>query len=657
MKFFYLSVILIISFCYAFSQNDRNEGPYNPHDFFTERFIPRSGNLLRSADGTPGPKYWQNTASYLIHTTLSEKDTTITGDVTISYKNNSPDKLDFLWLQLDQNLFNPGSRGAAASPAIDDQMGVKGFDRGGYHINGVTITYRGKVYKVQPVISDTRMQIRLNSPLLSGGGKISIKIYYSFAIPSFGSDRMGRFYTKKGVIYQIGQWYPRMCVYDDVSGWNTLPYMGLGEFYCEYGDFDYFITVPAEMIVYGSGDLQNKEQVLTIEEIKRLSQAAKSDKTISIISADEIGKPAMRPVTGGNLTWHFAMKNSRDIAWAASKAMVWDAARINLPSGRKTIAMSGYPPECVGDSAWGRSTEYLKNSIEIYSTNFYEYPWNSAVSIAGNITGMEYPGIIFNDFSLKRAGLWFLVAHEIGHNWFPMIVGSNERKYMWQDEGFNSYIDYIATGIFNHGEYLNDTSIYNKDYFAYLDINALPHLRDPMMTVSEAMDIVQHYQYYGKTAYGLNLLRNTIVGKERFDYAFRKYTETWAFKHPTPYDFFQYINNATGEDLNWFWKEWFFTTWTLDQAIMDVKYVDNDPAHGALITVENKGKMILPVIIQIIQAGGQSETIQLPVEIWQRGGIWTFLYPSSKKIEKLNLDPENVLPDINRKNNSWNEGK
>jgi hypothetical protein len=658
MEKIFLTFFLFIQLGYLYGQNlPADNSRYNPHDFFSENFQPTPGNVYRSANGTPGPMYWQNSANYLIHATLNEKDTSITGDVTISYTNNSPDKLDYLWLQLDQNLFAPDSRGAAAIPASGDAIGVLGVNRGGYHLTGVSITYGGATYQVQPVISDTRMQLRLNRPLLPKGDKISIKINYSFVIPAYGADRMGRLYTKKGVVYTIGQWYPRMTVYDDVEGWNALPYMGLGEFYCDYGDFDYYVTAPAEMILYGSGDLQNATQVLTTEEIKRLSLAANSDRTVSIINADEIGKAAMRPVNNGTLTWHFTMKNTRDVAWAASKGLVWDAARVNLPSGRKVIAMSAYPPESLGDTAWSRSTEYLKNSMEIYSKDFFEYPWNSAVNIGSNITGMEYPGIIFNDYTSTKAPLWFVIAHEIGHNWFPMIVGSNERKYMWQDEGFNSYINYYANGIFNKGEYAKDPALFNKNHFTFLDQATLPYLKDPLMTVSEAMDLSQHYQYYSKTAYGLKLLRDVVVGKERFDYAFRKYTEVWAFKHPRPYDFFHCINNATGEDLNWFWKEWFFTTWTLDQAVTDVKYVDNDPSRGVLITIGNHGKMIMPVILRVIQSDGKTEIIQLPVEIWQRSVDWTLKYDSKVKIEKIILDPENVLPDVDRKNNEWSGGK
>ncbi|MDE3251899.1 MAG: M1 family metallopeptidase [Bacteroidota bacterium] len=612
-----------------------------------------AGNEYRSAKGVPGHSYWQNNASYLIHARFSEKDTTVSGDVTITYTNNSPDKLDYLWLQLDQNIFKPDSRSVAATRYPGDYFGVLGKPNGGFQIGEVRITQGGKNYQTDPLITDTRMQVRLSTPLSPKGDKVSINIHFSFAIPLDGAGRFGRQYTQNGVIYQIGQWYPRMCVYDDVEGWNTLPYMGLGEFYCDYGNYDYYITAPADMIIYGSGDLQNPTDVLTPAEIKRLALAANSNKTVSIIGKDEAGTPASRPQGKENLTWHFKMQNTRDVGWAAGKAMIWDAARINLPSGRSAMAMSCYPIESAGDTAWTRSTEYLKASIEFYSTHFFEYPWNNAVSSAGITPGMEYPGMIFNNYKETKARLWFLIAHEIGHNWYPMIVGSNERRYMWQDEGFNTYINYIATDQFNQGEYANDPAYVAKDFFGSKVYAQFMQYKDPLMTVSDAMDEEQHFQFYGKTAYGLNLLRTVVVGKERFDYAFRKYTEAWAFKHPTPYDFFHCINNAAGEDLNWFWKEWFFTTWQLDQAVTGVSYVDRDPAKGALITIHNNGKMILPVIVRIKDANGKENTLQLPVDIWKRGASWTFRYPSSVAIQKVILDPENVLPDMDRKNNEW----
>ena len=645
-----------VGFLYA--QDPGHDGSlYNPHDFYLSAFSPKAGNEYRSANGAPGPMYWQNSADYQIHATLSEKDTSVTGAVTISYTNNSPDKLDYLWLQLDQNIFEPSSRSVVASRYPGDYFNVLGKTNGGYRIKDVTISQGRKTYTTQPIITDTRMQVRLNTPLIAKGGKVSIKINFSFIIPLDGAGRFGRQYTKNGVVYQIGQWYPRMCVYDDVEGWNTLPYMGLGEFYCDYGNYEYYITAPLEMIIYGSGDLQNASEVLTAREIKQLALAENSDKTITIIGADDAGKASTRPATKGNLTWHFSMKNTRDVAWVAGKGMIWDAAKINLPSGRKALAMSAYPVESRGDTAWTRSTEYLKASIEIYSKNFFEYPWNVAVSNAGITGGMEYPGVIFNNYKETKARLWFLIAHEIGHDWYPMIVGNNERRYMWQDEGFNTYIDYIATDLFNNGEYVNDPAFFEKGFFGSRDYTEFMFYKDPLMVKSDAMDEKEHYQFYGKTAYGLNLLRTVVVGKERFDYAFRKYTEAWAFKHPTPYDFFNFINSAAGEDLNWFWKGWFFTTWTLDQAVTSVKYLDNDPSKGALISIESKGKMIMPVIAKVVESNGKAGSIQLPVEIWQRGRTWTFKYASTSKVDKVILDPDNVLPDVDRKNNEWNAGQ
>ena len=653
-----LFFLTFIHIGFLYSQNLTNESSrYNPGDFHLSSFNPTAGNAYRSANGTPGPMYWQNNSDYIIHATLSEKDTTVFGDVTISYTNNSPDQLDYLWLQLDQNIFKPNSRSVAATRYPDDYFGVLGNPNGGYQIKNVIINQGENSYSVQPIITDTRMQIRLNTPMKPTGDQVTIKMNFSFVIPIDGAARFGQQDTENGVIYQIAQWYPRMCVYDDVEGWNTLPYLGLGEFYCDYGNYDYYITAPAEMIVYGSGDLQNPKDVLTAEEIKRLSLASNSDKTITIISADELGKPSMRPSSNGNLTWHFKMDNTRDIAFAASKGLIWDAAKINLPSGRKALAMSCYPIESSGDTAWARSTEYLKASIEIYSEHFFEYPWNNAVSSAGITEGMEYPGMIFNNYKETKASLWFLISHEIGHNWYPMIVGSNERRYMWQDEGLNTYMNFIANDIFNNGEYETDPSYFEKDFFASRDYTQFMQYKDPLMTLSDAMDEEQHWQFYGKTAYGLNLLRTVIVGKERFDYAFRKYTEAWAFKHPTPYDFFCSINNGTGENLNWFWKEWFYTTWKLDQAVASVSYVDDDPAKGALITIENKGKMMMPVIIKMIQTNGQKETVRLPVEIWARGSNWTFEYASTSIIDKVIIDPENQFPDLERKNNEWNNIK
>ncbi|HEX3387201.1 MAG TPA: M1 family metallopeptidase, partial [Mucilaginibacter sp.] len=562
---------------------------YDHQDLFGPITWPVTSGNTRSANGTPGAHYWQNRADYLIHTKLDEgaQDTTIKGDVTITYTNNSPDKLDHLWLQLDQNLFKPDSRGAAVTPVTGDRFDVRGFNRGGYHIETVSVTYNGQTYTANPVITDARMQVRLHTPMAANGAKIQVKVKYWFSIPFYGADRMGRKLFKQGWVYEIAQWYPRMCVYDDVEGWNTLPYMGLGEFYCDYGDYDYYVTAPANMLVVGSGDLQNPAQTLNTAEQSRLAEARKSDKTVMIVKPEEVGK---NDNAKGVKTWHFKMLNTRDVSWAASKAFIWDAARVNLPSGRKCISMATYPAESAGDNSWGRATEYLKYSIEIYSKKYYEYPWNSAVTVSGVALGMEYPGIVFCLSNLEKGQLWGDITHEIGHNWFPMIVGSNERKYMWMDEGFNTFINQYSTKMFNHGEYDDTTARPARGI-----VGLINRTKDPLMIAPEAIGLNAYGQYYIKTAVGLDMLRDVVLGRNRFDYAFNEYVKHWAFKHPLPYDFFRTMNDAAGEDLNWFWKEWFFTTWKLDQSIQSVKYVKDDPKNGALITLVNKEKMAMPV--------------------------------------------------------------
>jgi len=649
MSLFKISLIAVLSFlssvCCAQSISDIE---YNHQELFGPINWPTPGDT-RTVSGKPSQNYWQNRADYQLHATLNEgaQDTIITGDVAITYINNSPDELEYLWLQLDQNLFKPDSRGAATTPVTGDRFDVKGFSRGGIRITAVNITYKGQTYSVNPLITDARMQLRLNKALGAKGDKILIKIEYNFSIPLYGADRMGRKKFNQGYVYEIAQWYPRMCVYDDVEGWNTLPYMGLGEFYCEYGDFDYYITAPGDMVVVGSGDLQNAADVLTPTQLKRLADAKNSDKTVMLITEKEVGDKSTR-LGKEALTWHFKMENSRDIAWAASKAFIWDAARVNLPSGRKAIAMSAYPKESAGNDAWGRSTEYLKNSMEIYSKKYFEYPWNSAVNVSGVALGMEYPGIIFCLSNYKNGKLWGDVTHEIGHNWFPMIVGSNERKYMWQDEGFNTFINDYAAKEFNNGEYFDASELNAQSVLLQYKGS-----KDPLMTPPEAIGLNDYGQYYVKTALGLKILRNTVLGADRFDYAFNQYIKNWAMKHPTPYDFFRAMNNAAGEDLNWFWKEWFFTTWKLDQAVESVKYENDDSTNGALITIVNKGKMAMPVDLKITLTNGRYETIQLPVSIWQRGGVWTFKFPSKLPVKNVLIDPDGQLPDVDLRNNEW----
>ncbi len=641
-----LIVLLILECIQAKSQE---KSSFDQHAIFNSTLINSPESAFRSASGVPGEKYWQNKADYNIAVKLDSLSQTISGKETITYTNNSPDNLSYLWLELGQNLFKEGSRGSLVqgAPTV----------AGGFTIQSVKVISELSVAKAEYIITDTRMQVRLNKPVSALGGKIQLEIDYAFAI-SDKQFRTGRVSAQKGTLYDVAQWYPRLCVYDDLRGWNTLPYMGSGEFYCEYGDFTYEVTVPWDMIVVGSGELVNPEKVLTKNQISRLKQAGTSDKTEFIISPEEVGKTSTRPVNKGLLTWQFKMQNSRDVAWAASKAYIWDAARINLPEGKTALAMSVYPAESAGDTAWSRSTEYLKYSVEHFSEKWFSYPYPIALNVAGPVGGMEYPGLSFCGWKARSPNVMYLVtAHEIGHNWFPMIVGSDERRFPFMDEGFNTFIDIYAQDAFNNGEF-------GPKRDGEFDPEKKNPARDlvPYLTRTDAQSILNladvqgnqtHTLSYYKAALGLVIAREYILGEDRFDYAFREYIRKWAFKHPAPGDFFSLMNNAAGEDLNWFWNEWYCQTWTLDQGISGIEYVDNDPERGAKITINNWGQMAMPVKLKIKESNGHEEIVKLPVEIWQNGATYEYNYKSTSKIESATIDPDLELPDVNDKNNHW----
>ena len=632
-----------------------NTGPaYDARTLFNPSFIEQLSTPTRTAGGQPGAQYWQNAADYKIDARLDEKTARVTATAAITYTNNSPDALPFVWLQVDQNLYRNDSRGGAVTPIGGGRFGNadRAF-RGGDSLQTVTIELHGKKLKANYRVTDTRMQIMLPEPLKAGGDKLKIDIAYGFSIPEYGSDRLGRLQTKNGEIFEVAQWYPRMAVYDDVEGWNTLPYL-TAEFYLEYGNFDYTLNVPANYLVGGSGELVNPAEVLTSAQQSRLAKAAGSDQTVMVRSAEEVTQAGSRPGgKNGRLTWHFKCQRARDVAWAASSAFVWDAAKMNLPSGRKSLAMSLYPVEAAQDTAWNRSTEYVKKSIEFNSKQWYEYTYPVATNVAGVVGGMEYPGIVFCGAKARKASLWSVTDHEFGHNWFPMIVGSNERKYPWMDEGFNTFINILSSNAFNNGEYakqLNDTARLVQGNIRYMsDPGTVPPYTVPDVTPANFLG----YAAYSKMGYGLFLLRTEILGPDRFDYAFRTYIKRWAFKHPQPKDFFRTMNEASGEDLTWFWREWVYNNWILDQAVTTVAYVNQDPSQGALITVENKGQAAMPVIADVTETGGKTTRVRLPVEVWQRSGTWTFRYNSTKPLTLVRLNPTKLLPDANPNNNVW----
>ncbi|MEN2402816.1 M1 family metallopeptidase [Flavobacterium sp. MC2016-06] len=628
---------------------------YNYHDAFAPNFYTKNGTSTRAASGQPGAEYWQNRADYQLIVKLNGTTNELVGTDVVTYTNNSPDKLSFVWMYLDQNLFEEDSRGNAVVPLTGSRNGAQGqvFD-GGNKIKSVKVISGGKnktEVEAKYIITDTRMQVFLPEQLASKGASVKIKIEFSFIAPFEGSDRMGVLETKNGKIFTIAQWYPRMCVYDDVKGWNTAPYLGASEFYLEYGDFDVKITAPANHYVVGSGELLNGAEVLPADQFKRYKEAAQSDKTVMIRSAEEVAATA-KTNAAAEKTWHYQIKNARDFSWASSPAFILDGAKINLPSGKKSLALSAYPVESAGNDAYGRSTEYVKSSIEHYSKRWFEYPYPAATNVAGNEGGMEYPGIVFCGWESKGDDLWGVTDHEFGHIWFPMIVGSNERYFAWMDEGFNTFINSVSSFDFNNGEYKQKPSDLHKD---------AEHLTRPELeTIMSSPDNMKEANIgtlcYSKPSAGLVILREQILGEERFDKALRTYVERWAYKHPTPDDFFRTIENVAGEDLSWFWRSWFVNNWRFDQGINSIKYVKNDPAKGVIITVENFDKMPMPIVLDVKTKSGKVTRVKLPVEIWQRNNSWSFKHNSTEEIESVTLDPDHAFPDNNEKNNVWKSG-
>lgn len=640
------------------SAQETKTSNYNYNEAFGNNFYTKGASETRSASGQPGAKYWQNKADYNLTATLNEQTSEITGSEILTYTNNSPDKLGFLWMHLDQNLFKKDSRANAIIPIKGSRNGARGQDfDGGHKIKSVALltVINGKTVEkeLKYTISDTRMQVILPESVKANGGSVKLKINFSFTSPIFGSDRMGILDTKNGKIFAVAQWYPRMCVYDDSRGWDTHPYLGAGEFYLEYGDFEVAITAPSNHIVVCSGELTNPKEVYTAEQLKRWDAAKQSDKTVIIRSEEEVTNPSSRPTGKATLTWKFRMTNSRDVSWASSAAFIVDAARINLPSGKKSLAIGAYPAESNGEKAWGRATEYTKGCIENYSKRWFEYPYPAAVNVAANVGGMEYPGIVFCSSKAKGDDLWDVTDHEFGHCWFPMIVGSNERLFAWMDEGFNTFINGLSSEDFNNGEYKHRKHNMHEEAQAFTDPSVEP-VMSPADNLKEAHLGILAYEKPGE---GLNMLRNEILGKERFDFAFRTYLERWAFKHPTPEDFFRTMENAAGEDLNWFWRSWFVNNWKLDQGITKVKYIKNDAKKGAIITIENLEKMPMPVTMEFKTKSGAVSRIKLPVEIWQRNNTWTFKHFSTEELDSITIDPDNVYPDNNGENNVWTNAK
>ncbi|NCO63615.1 MAG: M1 family metallopeptidase [Flavobacteriales bacterium] len=704
------------------SQNQPWQGKFEPIDNMID-----APNSYRSASGAPGKAYWQQRADYKINVSLNETNNTISGEETITYYNNSPDDLSYLWIQLDQNVNKKGSEDFGSLNSMADGMNTKQMQSLTRVIDfpaGYSIKYIKDVngVAIKSLVNNTMMKVLLNEPL-KAGTSMSFSIGWSYPITDrnmFMLSREGYEYFPEddNTVYLIALWFPRMAVYNDTEGWQNQQFNRLGEFALEFGNYEVNITVPEDHIVASTGELQNPSDVLTKTQIQRMDLARTSfNKPVLIVTQDEA--IANEKTKSNQLkTWKFKATNVRDFAFASSRKFIWDAQAVKL-ADHTTMAMSFYPKE--GLPVWQEeSTQAVVNALQVYSEATFDYPYPAAISVNTSNIGMEFPMISFNGGRPKngkisdraKAGMIGTIVHEVGHNWFPMIISSDERKWMWMDEGLNTFIHQRTIA----ERYPDFNSTTPKTIVPFMSGDK--SIMRPIMTTSDNELLSQFgNNFYMKPTVGLQMLRNSIVGKELFDQAFKEYCNRWKYKHPNPADLFRTLEDATATDLDWFFRGWFFTTDHVDMELSNVKWFkvyeeslniedqnktvkmkiegENsggkakdfssgpevitmnstpDQAYGGFlsrldeseirkkiqgkniyeVTIKNIGGLVMPVTIEWLFKDGSTEIDILPAEIWRLNEYEikrTFV--KDKEVSQVNLDPNFEFADVDMNNNNF----
>ncbi|MDT8340528.1 MAG: M1 family metallopeptidase [Longimicrobiales bacterium] len=638
----------------------------------------------RNAAGLPGPRYWQQQADYRIRAVLDTVDHVVTGSERITYHNNSPDVLRFVWLQLDQNTRSEehsrayrtqGALPERISPRARQFLGLERFD-GGHRLTRVQVADAGgALVDAEYFVNSTVMRVDLPTPLVPGG-ITELEIDWSYRVPDSG--RGGKERVSDGWIYEIAQWFPRMSVYDDVNGWQTDQFLGRGEFYLNFGDYDVELTVPRDHIVDATGVLQNPEQVLTPTQRARLEAAYRSEEPTFIVTADEVMDPAARPAGDGMLTWRFRAEKVRDFAWVSSKTYVWDAAGYRYPDEEQVIQVhSLYPRDAM--PLWDKvSTRATVQTLKTYGRLAFPYPYPKAVNANGLAGGMEYPMIAFcgarpqPDGSYSEAterALIGVTIHEVGHNWFPMIVATDERKWTWMDEGLNTFLQYY--GEMEYAQTYCGGAWTQTEDCSYPSrrgppANIVEYMSDPdqvpLMTESDLIHKDFGNNGYAKPATGLVMLREHVLDTPQFDAAFRGYSQGWMFKHPQPADFFRSMEDGAGENLAWFWRGWFYTTHANDQAVLDVTEQDaaelvGDDARGSRyvrIRVDNLGGLVMPLEMDVVFSDGTRQRLEYPVDVWRNNEkSFTAGFFTDRTVVEVVVDPDEGFADVDRGNNVW----
>lgn len=585
MKLYLCTLIVIAISAISFIQG---QPPTYEEDPFRQihELLP-SPNESRLASGAPGPKYWQQRVDYNIQVQLDDEKQRLVGSEKINYRNNSPHELKYLWVQLDQNRFAPGSDESLTkeAPGLDNmsfqrlrsQLYRETF-QGGHKIKSVS-NQKGKPIKHE--IVGTMMRIDLDDPMTSGSNFIfQIDWEYNIIDADLNRARSGyEFFKKdKNYIYELAQWFPRMAAYTDYTGWQNKQFLGSGEFALEFGNYTVEITTPADHIVAATGELQNPKNVMTTEQINRWNKAKSSGEITFIVNPEEAEKNQTKDEKVNNKkTWVFKAKNVRDFAWASSRKFIWDAKYHEFSKGKKAWAMSYYPIEA--EPLWSKySTESVAHTLDVYSKFTFDYPYPVAISVNGPVFGMEYPMICFNGPRPEEDGTYSestknaligVVIHEVGHNWFPMIVNSDERQWTWMDEGLNTFLQFLA-----QAEWQKKWSSGRGKPKSITSYMASSKQR-PIMTNSESIHQFGN-NAYSKPAAALNVLRETVMGRKLFDFAFKEYSTRWMFKRPEPADFFRTMEDASSKDLDWFWRGWFYTTKNVDIGVKSLKLFEID---------------------------------------------------------------------------------
>ena len=699
--------ISILIFLLTGSFSLYSQDNYNHNKFRQLKQELATPNVYRTASGAPGHEYWQQKADYKINIRLDDETQRIYGEETITYHNQSPDILTYLWLQLDQNIrakdsdtYKISDLGRSDRVSFRQLQQLKNDFDGGFKLEFIKDTLEKEL---SATVNKTMMRVELPKPLNPGKSfSFSVKWWYNINNRMKDDGRSGYEYFEEddNYLYTIAQFYPRMAVYNEVEGWQHKQFLGAGEFALTFGDFEVSVTVPADHIVAATGVLQNQEEVLTQKQIERFEKAKSSDKPVLIISQEEAEK-AEKIKRSSEKTWVFKAQNVRDFAFASSRKFIWDAMGVKF-GDRTVLAMSFYPKE--GNPLWEEySTRVVAHTIKTYSKHTFDYPYPVAISVHTDRIGMEYPMICFNGGRPAKDGtynMWTkfgmigIIIHEVGHNFFPMIVNSDERQWTWMDEGLNTFCQYLTEQAWQ-ADYPSRSGKpqtivhYMKGDKKYLS---------PIMTNSESVWNLGS-NAYSKPTVALNILRETVMGHELFDYAFREYAQRWMFKHPTPADFFRTMEDASGVDLDWFWRGWFYTTDHCDIALEKVQWYqpgtqspeladvytaydkykvtetdkkeydrflshlsDNekdelgDGVNFYQLDFKNIGGLVMPLILKFEFEDGTEELQRIPAEIWRKDNEEiSKIFMFGKVVRQITLDPFQETADTDMGNNFWPE--